>query len=135
MALLVLGVGVVGLTEGLSTALRSARDSQLQSSAALQAAGVLETLRAEGYLVDGSSEGECTAGLGGYRWRRSIETTEIEGLHQVTVRVEDKRTGSPVCELVTLLFEVPSELPVRDRDRARDREAGGRRREQRGGGR
>jgi len=56
-AILVLGIALVGLTEGITTALSSAKDSELQTAAALVAAGQIETLRAEGYIVDGETEG------------------------------------------------------------------------------
>lgn len=135
VALLVLGVGVVGVAEGIGTALRSSREARLQTAAALYAAGVVETLRAEGFLTDGSVDGDCPAGLEAFRWRRTLSRTGLEGLHEVEVAIEDRRTGKPVYELRTQLFEIPSESPVRDREREREREAGARRREQRGGGR
>ena len=37
-AILVLGVAIVGLTEGVTTALRSAKDGEIQTTAALLAA-------------------------------------------------------------------------------------------------
>ena len=57
-AILILGIGLVGLTQGLTTALSSTKESEWQTSAALVAAGRMETLRAEGYLKDGVEAGE-----------------------------------------------------------------------------
>ena len=51
-AILVLGVALAGLTQAVSLAITSSKDSELQTTAALLAAGVIETLRAEGDLVD-----------------------------------------------------------------------------------
>ena len=88
-AILVLGVGLVGLTEGLTTALRSSKESEIQTAAALIAAGQIEELRAAGYLVDGDTEGDCGKGLALYRWKQKIAGAGLEGLHEVTVVVEN----------------------------------------------
>lgn len=132
-AVLILGIGLVGLTEGLATAVKSAKDSQIQAAAALYASGLIETLRAEGYLTDGESDGECPAGLEACRWRRTISRSDLEGLHEVAVVIEHRSTGRTLCELRTLLFEVPSDTVIKDRDKQKQRDASARRRE--GGGR
>jgi prepilin-type N-terminal cleavage/methylation domain-containing protein len=107
-AILVLGIGLAGLTEGIAGALRSTREARLQSAAILFAAGLLETLRAEGYLTDGVTEGDCGPGLAPHRWRQTIARTDLDGLHDVLVAIEDGRTGKTLCELRTLLFEPPT---------------------------
>lgn len=111
-AILILGVGVAGLTEGVTTALRSSRESRLLGAAMLEAEGVIELLRAEGYITDGTEEGECGPGLRSHRWIRTVSATDLEGLHEVEVRVEDGRNGRTVCELRTLVFEAPSSSPA-----------------------
>lgn len=132
VAILILGVGVAGLTEGITTALRSARESQLLGAAMLEAEGVIELLRAEGYVTDGTTEGECSPALKPHRWKRTVSATDLEGLHDVEVRVEDGRTGKTLCELRTLVFEAPtsspasssgrgSEAEIRRRERGRQR--------------
>ena len=108
-AILVLGIAVVGLTEGITTALSSAKDSELQTAAALVAAGQIETLRAEGYIVDGETEGECGEVLPLYRWKQSITSTSINGLHEVEVVVENSKSAQAVYELRTLLFDSPGD--------------------------
>ena len=108
-AILVLGIALVGLTEGITTALSSARDSELQTAAALVAAGQIETLRAEGYIVDGETEGECGEVLPLYRWKQSITSTSINGLHEVEVVVENSKSAQAVYELRTLLFDSPGD--------------------------
>lgn len=135
-AILVLGVGVAGLTEGITGALRSTRDAQLQTAAILFAQGQMELLRAEGFLSEGSSDGECGAVLAGYRWHRTIATTDLEGLYDVAVAIEEQKTGKSICELKTLVFEAPgtSLTPDRETTPSRDRDIQRRRRE-RGGGR
>ncbi|MEK7677676.1 MAG: type II secretion system protein [Verrucomicrobiota bacterium] len=106
-AILILGIGLVGLTQGITTALSSSKESELQTTAALIAAGRIETLRAEGYLMDGESEGECGAGLSLYRWKQSVTSTTIDGLHEVEVVVQNSKSGQAIYELRTLLFDPP----------------------------
>ncbi|HVV72930.1 MAG TPA: prepilin-type N-terminal cleavage/methylation domain-containing protein [Verrucomicrobiae bacterium] len=107
IAIAVLSVAVVGLTEGISLALQSNKDSERESTAALYAAGVIETLRAEGDFEDGETEGDCGTNLALYRWKQSITSAGLDGLHQVTVTVENAKTGKSIYELQTLLFEAP----------------------------
>jgi general secretion pathway protein I len=107
VAILILGVALAGLTEGITTALQASKDSEVQTGAVLMAAGLVETLRAEGDLTDGDTDGEGTGGLSRFRWKESVEATRTEGLHQVTVTVLDKNSAQAVFELKTLLFETP----------------------------
>ncbi len=106
-AILVLGVGMVGLTHGLTTALSSSKESELQTIAALLAAGRIETLRAEGYVTDGFEEGESGEGFSSYHWQQLIRRTDIEGLYEIRVVIQHGRVPQPVYELRTLLFEPP----------------------------
>lgn len=109
-AVLILGIAMVGLTLGITTALSSNKESELQTTAALLAAGQIELLQADGILTDGVEEGECGGGLSLYRWKQSISSTSINGLHEVEVTVENSKTGKTIYELRTLLFDPPSEL-------------------------
>ena len=106
-AILILGVALVGLTEGLSTALVSSKESEVQTTAALLAAGQIETLRAESFVADGETEGEGQGALSRYRWRQAISSTSINGLHDVKVVVENSVSGKAIYELRTLLFDPP----------------------------
>jgi prepilin-type N-terminal cleavage/methylation domain-containing protein len=106
-AVLILGIALVGLTQALTTALSSTKESEVQTAAALLAAGRIETLRADGFLIDGETEGEGDEGLSLYRWRESVSSTSIDGLHEVAVVVESSRTGKKIYELRTLLFDPP----------------------------
>ncbi len=104
-AILILGVALAGLTQGITTALASSKESELHTTAALYAAGLIETLRAEGDLVDGQTEGDCGEGLPLYRWKEYITAARIDGLHEVDVVVEHAKTGQPIYELRTMLFQ------------------------------
>jgi type IV pilus modification protein PilV len=106
-AILILGVGIVGLTVGITGALGSRKDAELQTAAALIAEGRLETLRAEGYVIEGNDEGEGGSGLELYRWKQSVVNGSIDGLFEVKVTVEHARTGRELYQLQTLLFDPP----------------------------
>jgi prepilin-type N-terminal cleavage/methylation domain-containing protein len=128
-ALLILSVGLAGMTTAIATALRSTRDAEFQSRAALFASGVIETLRAEGFLTDGESEGGCGEGLEGYRWRLSLVPSDLEGLHEVTVSIHGEDSAPSLFELKTLLFEAPTaSLKADQEDDRRQRQLERRRR-------
>ena len=129
-AILILGVALAGLTHGITTAISSSKESELQTTAALYAAGLMETLRAEGILIDGETEGTCGEGLSLYRWRESIATTRIDGLHDVKVVVENSRTGKTIYELQTLLFEPTEDSTPKDTSKRKDSKS-----QKKGGGR
>lgn len=112
VAILILGVALVGLTQGLTVALHSTKDSELQTTAALFAAGQIETTRAAGGLEDGETEGDCGEGLSLYHWKQTIAPAGIDGLHQVTVTIENTKSSQLIYELQTMLFEAPDEPTV-----------------------
>ena len=123
-AILILGVGLVGLTQGITTALSSSKDSEVQSAAVLLASGQIETLRAEGYLIAGESEGEGEGTLSNYTWIQTITETQPEGLFEVTVKVQKTSSGEEILELKTMLFDPPiirepEEETRNERDRRR----------------
>ena len=107
VAILILGIALAGLTHGISTALGSSKDSEYQATAVLFAQGKIEELRATPGIKDGSDEGSCGAALDLYRWKQTITATDLDGLHDVEVVVENSHTGQAICDLRTLLFEVP----------------------------
>jgi prepilin-type N-terminal cleavage/methylation domain-containing protein len=109
VAILILGIALVGLTQGITTALVSSKESELQTTAALFAAGQIELLRAEKDLADGTVSGDCGAVLPLYRWKQTVSPADINGLHDVDVVVENSQTGVEIYELKTLLFEIPDD--------------------------
>jgi prepilin-type N-terminal cleavage/methylation domain-containing protein len=109
VAVLILAIALVGLTQGITTALASSKESELQTTAALFAAGQIELLRAEKDLVDETDNGDCGAGLPLYRWKETVSPTDIDGLHDVDVVVENSQTGAEIYELKTLLFQIPDD--------------------------
>jgi prepilin-type N-terminal cleavage/methylation domain-containing protein len=119
-AVLVLGVALTGMVQAVTTALSSSKESELQTVAALFAAGQVETLRAEGDLSDGTTEGECGEGLSLYNWQQTITPAAIDGLHEVDVVVQNAKSGKAIYELKTLLFEVPTDTRISPTTRSRD---------------
>ena len=104
-AILILGIALVGFVQGVTTALGSSKDSELQTTGMLLAAGKIEELRAEGWLEDGVSDGDCGESLPNYQWRQTITGTAIKGLHQIELVIESAKSGTQICELHTMLFE------------------------------
>ena len=129
VAIAVLGIAVVGLTEGIGLALRSNKESELQSTAALFASGRIETLRAEGDFENGEKEGDCGEGLSLYRWKQSITSAGIDGLHEVKVTVENTKSGQAIYELQTMLFEAVDDTTSTSSSKRRDADTRKRRRE------
>ena len=109
VAILILAIAITGLTQGISTALGASKESELQTAAALLAAGQVELLRAQTDWTDGTDEGDGGAGLKRYHWRQTISPTDIEGLHEVDVAVVDEPSGSTIYELKTMLFQTPTD--------------------------
>jgi len=109
VAIVILAIALTGLTQGIITALGSSKDSELQTTAALFAAGQIELLRAQSDWEDGTETGDCGAGLSLYRWRQTVSPTDLDGLHEVEVVVEDARSGGTIYELKTLLFQNPED--------------------------
>ncbi|HVY69225.1 MAG TPA: type II secretion system protein [Verrucomicrobiae bacterium] len=121
-AILILGTALVGLTRGLTTAALAGKDSEAETVAALLAAGQIETLRAEGYLVDGDKQGDGSGAFSAYRWKQSISASTVNGLHEVKVTIENSKSGKTIYELQTLLFDPPAETAEEKADlKSRDR--------------
>ena len=120
-AILVLGIGIVGLTVGLTTALTSSKASEVQTTAALIAAGRIEKLRAEGYVLDGESDGECGDEFPEYAWKESIVETKTEGLYEVKVVIE--HSGKTAFTLETMLFDPPLSTEVKEDPELKKRNA------------
>ena len=120
VAILILGIALVGLTQGLTTAMGSSKESELQTVAALFAQGKIEELRAEGGISDGSDEGNCGAGLELYRWKQTIAASDVDGLHDVEVTIENAQTGQEIYSLRTLLFEPPEDSTTNQSGKGKD---------------
>jgi len=126
VAILILGIALVGLTQGITTALGSSKESELQTAAMLYAQGKIEELRATA-IIEGEDDGDCGTGLELYHWKQNVTTTELDGLYDVEVTVENARTGQEICALRTLLFEVPvSDEAAKDKEQdAKSKKKGG----------
>jgi prepilin-type N-terminal cleavage/methylation domain-containing protein len=114
VAVAILSIAMVGLAHGISTALGSSKEAELQTTAAMYAAGLIENLRAETGIKDGQLEGDCGAELPLYRWTESVSGAGIDGLHEVAVSILSTRTGREIYTLRTLLFEPPEEATTND---------------------
>ncbi len=104
-AILIMGLALVALTHGLTTALGSTKDSEVETTVVSLAAGQLETLRAGGVLSDGTTEGDFGDSFPKYNWEQTVAPGEVEGLHQVDMLVKEAQTGATLYKLTTLLFD------------------------------
>ena len=107
VSLLILGIGIAGISQGLALSYGSSRAAESRTSAAMLASARLELIRAEGMILAGEDEGDFGAGYDGWTWKESIVETPIEGLHEVAVSVHRAPGGERVYELRTLLYDMP----------------------------
>lgn len=121
-AVLILGVGIAGMARGITTSLSSSKESEIQTKAALFAAGRMEFIRADGYYLAGTEEGECGMALPGYTWEQTLtESPQHEGLFDVIIKILPE-SGSEISifTLESRLYEPPLGLTsTSDRDNAR----------------
>jgi type IV pilus modification protein PilV len=117
VAILILGVALVGLTRGITTALSSSKESEVQTTAAMIAASLVESMRVEGMLIDGETEGGFGGGLALYHWKESVTASQIDGLHDVKVVISNVKSGQTIYELQTLLFEPTADTFQKDKDK------------------
>ena len=125
-AIAILAVGLVGLVQGITTALSSSKEAELQTTAALFAAGQIESIRADGFVIEGESDGDCGPDLDAYQWRQNVTSTPIDGLFEINVVIEHAKTGKQIYQLQTLMFDPTSypSTPIddkKDKDRQRER--------------
>jgi prepilin-type N-terminal cleavage/methylation domain-containing protein len=119
-AVLIMGIALVGMAHGITTALNSTSDSGVQTSVVLLAAGQMETLRADGFLEDGTTEGDFGEDLPKYAWEQTVSPATIDGLHKVVVVVKDAQSGVKLYTLETMLFD--PDYPAAAADEATSKE-------------
>jgi prepilin-type N-terminal cleavage/methylation domain-containing protein len=105
IAIVILGVGIVGLTEGISTALYSSRDAEKLTVATYLAAGQIELIRADGSLTEGTEEGQWSGPLSGYQYLQTISENSDDGLYLVSVIISESDTGKKIFQLDTYLYD------------------------------
>lgn len=122
VGIVVLGVALTGLTQGIQGALHGSKENEVISIASELAAERVEVLRASGFYLAGSSEGLFQEPAG-YSYRETLTESSLQGLFEVVVDIS--RTNSPkrLYRLETLLFEPPLEVDseVDREERAKER--------------
>ena len=123
-ALLVLGIGVVGITEGLALGVRTSKEAESQTAASLLAASRIEFLRADKILIAGVENGAFEPPFSRFVWRQTVTETQIRGLYDVRVEVFRPPGTQQLGELQTLLFERPTDAlyPPSATEQRRERE-------------
>jgi prepilin-type N-terminal cleavage/methylation domain-containing protein len=119
-AIMIMGVALVAMTRGLTTALGSSKDSEIQTVVVTLAAGQIETLRASSVLTDDTTEGDFGDSFPRYKWEQTVSAADVDGLHQVDVVVKDAKTGANLYKLTTLLFD--SDYPSTSASEAKDKQ-------------
>ncbi|HEY3864435.1 MAG TPA: type II secretion system protein [Verrucomicrobiae bacterium] len=119
-AIMVMGVALVALTRGLTTALASSKESEVETTVVALAAGQIETLRAGGVITDDTTDGDFGDTFPKYKWEQTISAGEVDGLHQVDVSVKDAKSGATLYQLTTLLFD--SDYPSSSAEDAKDKQ-------------
>ena len=107
------------LSEAMTLSLKASKELEKNTVAVLLASTHLEEMRAEGYIEPGDDDGLFGDEFPRYEWEHKVETTEIEGLFEVTVIVlwsplfgddtgdSDSENKEPVYTLTTQLFDPP----------------------------
>jgi prepilin-type N-terminal cleavage/methylation domain-containing protein len=123
-AILIMGVALVALARGMTTALGSTKDSEVQTTVVSLAAGQIETLRASTVLTDETTEGDFGDSFPKYKWEQTVAPADVDGLHQVDVVVKDAKSGATLYKLTTLLFDsdYPSSSASDAKQKQRDQE-------------
>jgi len=116
VAVAILSIALVGLVHGISLALSSSKEAELQTTASMFAAGMIEELRAEGNITDGETQGDCGAELPLYRWSATVSGAGTDGLHQVEVSIQSAHSGQEIYSLRTMLFEPPPDTDSKKSD-------------------
>ena len=107
LAITVLGLSVAGVSQAISVSLNGIKDSERLVQATLLASSKVEILRADTFLYPGEESGNFEEPFEDYAYRETIEESEVEGLHDVTVTVIWEPTGHQLYELRTRLFDKP----------------------------
>ena len=116
VAVAIMSIALVGLAHGITTALSSSKDSELQTTAAMYAAGLIENLRAQGGITDGQTQGDCGDEMPLYRWTVSVSAAGVDGLHQIEAAIQNTHSGQEIYTLQTLLFEPPPDTDQKKDD-------------------
>ncbi|HUR45258.1 MAG TPA: hypothetical protein VMZ27_05205, partial [Candidatus Saccharimonadales bacterium] len=69
---------------------------------------------------------EGDADEGPYRWKQTVSSTTLDGLHEVQLEVESSTSGQLVYELKTLLFDAPLMLDDGATTKEKKKKDGGR---------
>lgn len=86
-ALLIFSVAIVGIIEGMGTALAYQGDLVMRQRAAMLASNVLEEIKYQGDLTEGQDAGQFDGDDAVFTWQTDIETTDVQGLMMVTSTV------------------------------------------------
>ena len=87
LAVTIFSVAVVGIIEGITLQLRSERNAEEMTRAAILAQNVLEEIRQAGEYSEDSQKGHFEGEDAGVEWQYDMTETDIAGLYRVSVNV------------------------------------------------
>ncbi len=116
VATVILGVGLVGVTQGFTASLSASKATEHQTKAVMLADSHLEELMMSPWLEAGERTGESDV-YPTLRWRETIKETKSDGLYEIELVVERKADGDPVYRLTTLRFVMPLDTGETEEDR------------------
>jgi prepilin-type N-terminal cleavage/methylation domain-containing protein len=108
VATAVLGVGLLGMTKGITAVLDGTHTAESYSRAVLLAEEQMELICAEGVVSAGEHEGDFGDEFPGFRWKSVVRESRESGLFEVEVTVLGMPAEYPVYELTTLIFVPPA---------------------------
>jgi Tfp pilus assembly protein PilV len=108
VATLILGIGLVGMTQAITAALVTSHDAEHYTRAVLLASEQMELiLNDAAYIQADEKEGDFEAEFSTYRWKAVIKEAQEDGLYEVAVSVHLAATGERLYELTSLVFAPP----------------------------
>lgn len=86
-ALVIFGVAIVGIIQGIDSAIAYQSDLGMRQRAAMLASNVLEEIKYGNDVAEGEDQGQFENEDAVYTWRTAIEKTDLPGLMKVTAVV------------------------------------------------
>jgi type II secretion system protein I len=86
-ALTIFSVAVVGIIEGVTLQIKSERNAEETTRAAMLAQNILEEIRQAGEYSDDSQSGKFDEENTGFQWQYDMKETDVTGLFRVSVKI------------------------------------------------
>jgi len=113
VATMILGIGLVGMTQAITAALATSHDAEHYTRAVLLASEQMELILNDAAFIQADEkEGDFEEEFASYKWKAVIKEAVEDGLYEVTVSVHLAATGEQLYELTSLVFAPPNDERV-----------------------